>query len=137
MLCALCASAAASEIEAIAPEAPATSSHKFFDRQNVTAFTLLGGLITLDAVHTQLMLQTNRYSEGDPLARPFVNHGWQGQLAGSSLGYGTALSLSYMFHRTGHHKMERWANWIVVGAEATNDVRNLVLRPPAPQPAGR
>ncbi len=109
---------------------PETPSHRFLDRQNKIAFATLGGLIALDGVHTQLMLATNRYVEGDPLAQPFVRHGWPGQLAGSALGYGAALSLSYMLHRTGHHKIERWATWFMVSAEATNDTRNLLLNAP-------
>jgi hypothetical protein len=88
----------------------------------------------LDGVHTQLMLRTNRFVEGDPLARPFVTHGWPGQLAGSTLGYGAALSLSYMLHRTNHHRIERWATRFMVGAEAANDARNLLLQPPPRQP---
>ncbi len=114
------------------PEAP---SHKFFDRQNVAAFAALGTLITIDAVHTQLALQTHDFVEGDPLARPFVTKGWAGQLAGSALGYGTALSLSYVLHRSNHHKLERWTSWLLVGAEATNDVRNLLLKPGLPHNA--
>jgi hypothetical protein len=118
------------------PTLPEARSHKFFDRQNVTAFAALGGLIALDGVHTQIMLQTHRFIEGDPLARPFVRQGWRGQLAGSALGYGAALSLSYMLHRTNHHKIESWATWFLVGAEAANDTRNLLLQPPPPRTAG-
>jgi hypothetical protein len=112
------------------PEAP---SHRFVDRQNVTAFAALGGLIALDGVHTQLMLDTHRFVEGNPIARPFVTHGWSGQLAGSALAYGTALSISYMLHKTNHHRVERWANWLFVASEAANDTRNLLLQAPAPR----
>jgi len=112
------------------PTSPEAPSHRFFDRRNVATFAALGGLIAIDGVHTQLALQTHRFVEGDPLARPFVSHGWAGQLTGSALGYGTAISLSYMLHRTNHHKLERWAGWLLVGAEAANDTRNLLLNPP-------
>lgn len=108
------------------PDAP---SHKFFDRENLTAVGLLAGVIALDGAHTQLMLETHRYVEGDPLARPFVSRGWPGQLAASALAYGGALGLSYTLHRTNHHKIERWATWFLVGAEAANDTRNLLLQP--------
>jgi hypothetical protein len=111
------------------PEAP---SHKFFDRQNVVAFAALGGLAALDGVHTQLMLDTHHFVEGDPIARPFVSHGWPGQLAGSALAYGSALGVSYMLHKTNHHKIGRWASWLFVAAEATNDSRNLLLQAPRP-----
>ena len=106
------------------PEAP---SHPFFDRQNVVTFAALGGLIALDSVQTQLMLQTHQFGEADPLARPFVNRGWPGQLAASTLGYGTVLSLAYILHRTNHRKMERCVTWFITSAEAANDTRNLLL----------
>lgn len=115
------------------PPLPESPSHKFLDGQNVTAFAALGALVTIDAVHTQRQLQTGRYAEANPLARPFVSHGWSGQLAGSALGYGAALSLSYMLHRTNHHKIERWTTWFLVGAEAVNVTRNLMLNAPPPR----
>jgi hypothetical protein len=91
-------------------------------------FSALGGLIVADGVQTQLMLQTHQFGEGDPLARPFVNQGWPGQLVASALGYGTVLGLAYILHRTNHHKIERYATWLVTSAEAANDTRNLILQ---------
>jgi hypothetical protein len=91
---------------------------------------MLGALIAVDGVHTQLMLQTHRFAEGNPIARPFVTQGWPGQLAGSALGFGAGVGLSYMLHRTNHHKLERWAAWMLVSAEAVNDTRNFLLRTP-------
>ena len=108
------------------PEAP--SHHRFFDRQNTTAFAALSGLIVVDAARTQSMLASHRYAEANPLARPLVNQGWPGQVAVSAIGYGAALGISYLFHRTGHHTMERYATWFMVAAETANDARNLTLR---------
>jgi hypothetical protein len=110
-------------------------SHKFLDRQNLTAFAILGSLIALDAVHTQIALESHRFVEGDPLARPFVTHGWPGQLEGSALGFGTSVSLSYVLHGTNHHKIERWTSWLIIGAEAAIDTRNSLLTPPPLKPA--
>ena len=109
----------------ILPDAP---SHRFFDRQNKTAFMVLGGLVAVDAARTQVMLSTHRYAEANPMARPLVNQGWPGQVAASTIGYGAALGVSYMFHRTGHHRMERYATWFMVAAETANDMRNLLLQ---------
>jgi hypothetical protein len=91
-------------------------------------FSALGGLIVADGVETQLMLQTHQFGEGDPLARPFVNQGWPGQVAASALGYGAALGVAYILHRTNHHKIERYTTWLVTSAEAANDTRNLILQ---------
>jgi hypothetical protein len=56
-----------------------------------------------------------------------VRQGWAGQAAASALGYGSALGVAYTFHKMGHHKMERWANWLAVGMEGANDVRNVSM----------
>jgi hypothetical protein len=106
------------------PEAP---SHKFFDRQNALAFATLGGLIAVDAVATQRLTNSGVAHEANPLWRPMVKQGWQGEMAASALGYSAALSLAYTFHRTGHHKIERWANWLTVAMEAGNDAHSLLL----------
>ncbi|MBI3645400.1 MAG: hypothetical protein HY233_05500 [Acidobacteriales bacterium] len=107
------------------PDAP--SHHKFFDRQNTVAFSTLAGLIAVDAVTTQRLTNSGQAREANPLWRPMVQQGWQGEMAASALGFSAALGVAYTFHKTGHHKMERWANWFTVGIEAANDTHNLFL----------
>jgi len=107
------------------PEAP--SQHKFFDRQNSVAFGALAGLIAVDSVTTQRLTNSGRAYEANPIWRPMVRQGWQGQMAASAIGFGSSLGVAYAFHKTGHHKLERWANWFMVGMEAANDSRNLFL----------
>jgi hypothetical protein len=107
------------------PDAP--SHHKFLDRQNTIAFTSLAGLIAVDAITTQRLTNDGRAHEANPLWRPMVHQGWQGQMAASALGFSAALGVGYMFHKTGHHKMERWANWLTVSMEAGVDAHNLLL----------
>jgi len=102
-------------------------SHRFLDRQNKIAFTALAGLIAVDAVTTQHLISSGQAHEANPVWRPLVHQGWQGEMAASALGYAAALGTSYTLHKTGHHKMERWANWLVVGVEAGNDAHNLML----------
>jgi hypothetical protein len=106
------------------PDAP---SHKFFDRQNTVAFATLGGLIAIDAVATQRLTNSGVAYEANPLWRPMVKQGWQGEMAASALGYSAALGVAYTFHKTGHHKLERWANWLTVAMEAGNDAHNLLV----------
>lgn len=107
------------------PDAP--SQHKFFDRQNKIAFGTLAGLIAVDSITTQRLTNSGRAYEANPIWRPMVRQGWAGQAAASALGYGSALGMAYAFHKTGHHKMERWANWLAVGMEGANDVRNVAM----------
>jgi len=104
------------------PEAP--SSHKFFDRQNTAAFVTMGGLVAADAALTQHLINSGVAHEANPLWRPMVNQGWPGEMAASALGYSATLGVAYTFHKTGHHKMERWANWMSVAIEAGNVAHN-------------
>jgi len=106
------------------PDAP---SHRFFDRQNTVAFATLGGLVAIDAVATQRLTNSGAAHEANPLWRPMVKQGWQGEMAASALGYSAALGVAYTFHKTGHHKMERWANWLTVAMEAGNDAHSLLV----------
>ena len=99
------------------PDAP---SHKFFDRQNKIAFTSLAALVATDAVMTQRLTSSGVAHEANPLWRPLVKQGWPGEMAASALGYSAALGVAYTFHKTGHHKMERWANWTTVAVQAGN-----------------
>jgi hypothetical protein len=104
------------------PDAP---SHKFFDRQNTAAFASLGALVAADAVLTQRLINSGTAHEANPLWRPMVQQGWAGEMAASALGYSAALGVAYTFHKTGHHKMERWANWMTVAIEAGNVGHNV------------
>lgn len=107
------------------PDAP--SQHKFFDRQNKIAFGTLAGLIAADSITTQRLTTSGRAYEANPIWRPMVRQGWAGQAAASALGYASALGVSYTLHKTGHHKLERWANWLMVGIEGANDARNVAI----------
>lgn len=100
--------------------APDALSHKFFDRQNKIAFASLGALVATDAVMTQRLTNSGVAHEANPLWRPLVKQGWPGEMAASALGYSAALGMAYTFHKTGHHKMERWANWITIAVESGN-----------------
>jgi len=114
----------------VAPEAGSFTKeqpHRFLDRQNKIAFASLAGLIAVDAITTQHLISSGRAHEANPIWRPLVHQGWQGEMAASAIGFGAALGMSYSLHKTGHHKLERWANWFTVGVEAGNDAHNLLL----------
>lgn len=111
--------------EFMLPDAP--SQHKFFDRQNKIAFGTLAGLIAVDSITTQRLTNSGRAREANPIWRPMVQQGWAGQTAASALGMASAMGASYTLHKTGHHKMERWANWLMVALEGANDARNVAM----------
>jgi hypothetical protein len=43
-------------------------------------------------------------------------------------GTATSIGVSYLFHRYGHHKLERWTSVVHIGLASTGDVRNYCLK---------
>lgn len=97
------------------PEAP--SSHKFWDRRNKALFLAHAGVETTDFVITHHNL-ANGGRETNPLGRSLCESGTTGQVtffAGRTLG---ALGLSYLFHRTNHHRLERATTMFMISDSA-------------------
>jgi hypothetical protein len=96
-----------------------TPAHRFFERGNNIRFVVLTGLVAADGLTTQLALSgSGSFREINPLARPFVNQGTAGQVAASAIGLGASTGIAYLFHKTGHHKLERFALNASIAIEA-------------------
>lgn len=99
-----------------APQQPAFESHKFFDRQNRILFLAVAACNSADFVVTRSNLQSGG-QELNPLVRtlgrstPALAANFAGQTVG-------IVTLSYFFHKTGHHKMERYISYVNIGASA-------------------
>ena len=88
--------------------------HPFWDRANTRLLLLNVAAQSLDAYSTQRALRHDNTKEFNPLARPFAERGWKGQVAYSyGIGVGGTLAVSYLFHRVGQHKWERITPLIV------------------------
>ncbi len=88
--------------------------HPFWDRANTRLLLLNVAAQSLDAYSTQRALRRDNTREFNPLARPFAERGWKGQVAYSyGIGVGGTLAVSYLFHRMGQHKRERITPLIV------------------------
>ena len=98
-----------------APEPRPPSAHRFFDRWTIASTVVESSALLADGYYTQLAL--NKYptivSEGDPLARPFVERGWPGQIAGGALFVTADAGLRYWLHRSDHHRLERFVPLIL------------------------
>lgn len=93
--------------------------HKFFDRFNIALMTASLLSQTADAVTTQRRLKNcwRTYggdassicsnAEGNPIARPFVNQGWGGQVALAVVVNSAQTMVMYAIHRMGYHTVER------------------------------
>jgi hypothetical protein len=98
----------------ILPEAP---SHRFWDRENSALFATSAAFSTADFFVTRANLR-NGGQELNPMTSLFGRStaGLAVNFAGESVG---VIGISYFFHRTGHHKLERAVCLINIGSSAT------------------
>jgi hypothetical protein len=106
------------------PEAP--SQHKFWDNQNRVLFVTVAALSAADFAVTRANLQ-NGGKELNPVTRVFSGStaGLAANFAGETAGI---MGLSYCFHKTGHHRMERIVPMLNIGASAFAVVYDLSHR---------
>ena len=90
--------------------------HKFWDRENWALFAASAAFSGADFAVTRANLQTGG-RELNPMVRVFGR-----SAPGLALNFGgeTAgvVGLSYFFHKTGHHKLERIVSMVNIGASA-------------------
>ncbi|MFZ1140521.1 MAG: hypothetical protein WAN76_15165 [Candidatus Sulfotelmatobacter sp.] len=104
------------------PEAP---SHRFWDRENSILFATNAAFSTADFIATRNNLR-NGGQELNPVTRVFAGStaGLAVNFAGEAVG---VVGLSYLFHKTGHHRLERAVSILNIGSSAmavTFDVRH-------------
>jgi len=99
---------------AVLPESP--EQHKFWDRKNRLLFAAVAGSAAADFAVTYNNLQ-NGGRELNPVTRVF-----SGSTAGLALNFvgetAGVAGLSYFFHKTGHHRLERLTPLVNIGASA-------------------
>lgn len=95
---------------------PVTSEHKFWDRENKVLFFAAATLNGADFAITRSNLQGGG-RELNPVVR-IVGRSTAGlavNFAGETAG---VMSVSYFFHKTGHHKLERWVSIVNISSSA-------------------
>jgi len=100
---------------ALAP-ARVIERHKFWDRKNCALFAASAALNGADFAVTRANLQSGG-QELNPLVRPFGRStpGLAANFAGEAAG---VIALSYFFHKTGHHRLERIVSVVNIGGSA-------------------
>lgn len=96
------------------PSPVALSSHRFFDAPNLALFTANAALNTADFFVTRSNLQSGG-TELNPVVRVFgrSSAGLAVNFAGETAGI---IGLSYILHKTGHHRLERLSSTMNIGA---------------------
>ena len=98
------------------PAAPESGKHRFWDKQNVALFTASAALSVSDFAVTRANLQSGG-RELNPVVRLFGRS--TAGLAANFIGESTGgVGLSYFFHKTGHHKLERMVSLVNIGTSA-------------------
>jgi hypothetical protein len=106
------------------PEAP--SHHRFWDNENRSLFAMVAALSAADFAVTRANLQ-NGGKELNPVTRLFSGStaGLAVNFAGQTAGI---IGLSYYFHKTGHHQLERITPMLNIGASSFAVVYDLSHR---------
>lgn len=89
--------------------------HRFWDRKNVLLFSGIAVFRGLDYASTRNFEARGRQEVLIPDDIVFNSAGFASLEAA---GAATSVGISYIFHRTGHHKMERWLSIGHIGVTA-------------------
>jgi hypothetical protein len=109
-----------------APQAsPAPTAHRFWDRENDLLFAAVGAGRALDYSST---LNLRRRGVDEILLTNSIvdNHPLFGGIEAS--GTVASIGVSYLFHRTGHHRLERWTSIVHFSAATVGAARNYALK---------
>ncbi len=100
-------------------------AHRFWDKENDWLFAGVGASRTLDYFSTLNMRRRGRQEIF--LTNDVVdNHAGFAAIEASATG--VSIGASYLFHRYGHHKLERWTSIVHIGLATTGSVRNYCLK---------
>lgn len=106
---------------------PPQTNHRFWDRTNDLWFAAVGAGRALDYAST-----LNLRRRGDDeifLTNSIVdNHPLFGGIEAAATA--ASIGVSYLFHRTGHHRLERWTSIVHFGVATGGAARNYALKTP-------
>ena len=90
--------------------------HRFWDKRNTALFVAAAALNTADFAVTRANLQSGG-QELNPVVRMFgrSSAGLAVNFIGETAG---VIGISYFFHKTGHHKLERMVSVVNIGSSA-------------------
>src|SRR5258708_40329139 len=130
----LCAQEPATEAQAPSPVvAPAaktlrkeqTQEHRFWDKKNDWLFAGVGAARTFDYFST---LNLRRRGGQEVLVTNDLVDNHAAFAVVEAAGTGVSIGTSYLFHRYGHHKLERWNSFLHIGMATSGAVPNYSLK---------
>lgn len=100
-------------------------THRFWDKENDWLFGGVGASRTLDYFST---LNFRRRGNPEVLLTNDVVDNHAAFAAIEAGATGLSIGASYLFHRYGHHKLERWVSIIHISAATGGAARNYSLK---------
>jgi hypothetical protein len=104
---------------------PAPRVHRFWDRENILLFSGVAFTRGMDYASTRNFQARGR--KEILLPQDVVNNS-AGFASLEAAGTMTSIGISYIFHRTGHHELERWMSIGHISVTAFGDIRNYCLK---------
>ena len=136
----VCAQAPATETQTPSPVVAAPGGnyqnkeqmreHRFWDKENDWLFAGVGAARTFDYFST---LNLRRRGDQEILVTNDLVDNHAAFAVVEAVGTGVSIGASYLFHRYGHHKLERWTSVVHFGLATTGAVRNYCLKTAHPK----
>jgi hypothetical protein len=104
-------------IRSVVPAEP--TPHKFFDRQQLLALYVHGGVRLADTIKTCRAISHGGVEDWIPTQSCGGIAAWQAGSVGLTLGVG------WLFHKYGHHTLERITPWVGTGASAAGLTKSV------------
>jgi len=98
--------------------------HRFWDKKNAWLFAGVGASRALDYSST---LNMRRRGDNEILLTNDLVDNHSAFAAVEAAGTAVSIGASYLFHRSGHHKLERWTSIVHIGVATSGAVRNYCL----------
>ena len=111
-------------LAALPSESTSPRPHAFWDRTNVALFSGIAITRGMDYASTRNFEARGRQ---EILLPEDVVHNSAAFASLEAAATVTSVGLSYLLHRTGHHKLERWMSIGHINVTAFGDVRNYAL----------
>ncbi len=109
--------------------ADTNAEHRFWDRKNAGLFAGVAGARVLDYA-------SSRYFRGKQINERLLSNDLVDNrplfAAVEAAGVAASISVAYLCHRTGHHKLERWISIVHISVGVGGSVRNYLLQPDPP-----
>jgi hypothetical protein len=104
------------------------AAHRFWDKSNVALFAGVGASRALDFASTR-HFRARGVSEG-LLTNDIVDN-LPAFAAIEAAAAAASVGVSYWFHRTGHHRLERWVSLVHIGVTVAGAGRNYATGGPS------